>query len=69
MNDDDLRNCFAMFALLKMDWCRGDEAIDAKDCWLIADEMLKARHPEQDEGIASIKKRSYKKKGEHHGPV
>jgi hypothetical protein len=64
MNDEDLRVCFAMFAMLKMDWRRGDEADDAKDCWLIADEMLRAKHPEQDGGIAAIKKRPYKRKAD-----
>lgn len=64
MNDEDLRVCFAMFAMLKMDWRRGDEAEDAKDCWFIADEMIKARYPDQDEGIAAIKKRPYKRKAD-----
>jgi hypothetical protein len=62
MNYEDMRLCFAMFAMLKMDWRRGDEAEDAKDCWFIADEMIKARYQDQDEGIAAIKKRPYKRK-------
>jgi len=62
MNDEDMRVCYAMFAMLKMDWRRGDEAEDAKDCWFIADEMIKARYQDQDEGIAAIKKRPYKRK-------
>jgi hypothetical protein len=60
MNDEDLRVCFAMFAMLKMDWRRGDEADDAKDCWLIADEMIKARRSVPDGGIASLKPRRKK---------
>lgn len=64
MNDEDLRFCFAMFAMLKMDWKRGGEADDAKDCWFIADEMIKAKHADHDDGIASIKKRQYKRKAD-----
>ena len=62
MSEEDMRMCFAMFAMLKVSWDRGEEEHDARDCWKIADEMLKARHPEQDEGIASIGKRQYKRK-------
>jgi len=55
-HDTNLRDLAAMFAMLKMSWHRGEEAEDAKDCWLIADEMIKARNFQQDEGIAAIKK-------------
>jgi hypothetical protein len=66
MSDEDLRICFAMFAMLKMSWHRGDEDMDAKDCWFIADKMLEARNAETsaDEGIVAIKKRKYTRKGE-----
>ena len=59
-HDNNLRDLAAMFAMLKMTWHRGEEAQDARDCWLIADEMMKARHPEQDAGIASLKPRRKK---------
>jgi len=62
MTDEDMRVCFAMFAMLKVTWNRGEEEQDARDCWSIADEMIKAKNLEQDEGIASIKKRQYKRK-------
>jgi hypothetical protein len=62
MSEEDMRMCFAMFAMLKVSWDRGEEESDARDCWKIADEMLRARHLEQDEGIASIRKRQYKRK-------
>jgi hypothetical protein len=62
MSEEDMRMCFAMFAMLKVSWDRGEEENDARDCWRIADEMLKARHLDQDEGIASIRKRQYKRK-------
>jgi len=64
MTDEDMRVCFAMFAMLKMTWDRGDEENDARDCWKIADEMLRARHLEQDEGIAAIKKRQPRRKSD-----
>jgi hypothetical protein len=55
-HDSNLRDLAAMFAMLKMAWHRGEEAEDAKDCWLIADEMIKARNLEPEEGLAAIKK-------------
>lgn len=62
MSEEDLRICFAMFAMLKMSWKRGEEDHDAQDCWFIADKMIAAMTPEEDEGIVAIKKRTYKKK-------
>jgi hypothetical protein len=59
-HDNNLRDLAAMFAMLKMAWHRGDEAEDARDCYLIADEMMKARRSEQDGGIASLKPRRKK---------
>jgi hypothetical protein len=54
MNDEDLRDLFAAFAMMKMSWCRGEEENDASDCWFIADKMLEARK-KQAAGIAAIK--------------
>ena len=62
MSEEDMRMCFAMFAVLKVSWDRGEEENDARDCWKIADEMIRAQNPEQDGGIAAIKKRQYKRK-------
>ena len=62
MNYEEMRVCFAMFAMLKMNWRRGDEEEDAKDCWLIAEEMIKAQNFAHEDGIAAIKKRPYKRK-------
>lgn len=56
MNENDLRDCFAMFAVVGLmhqgkDW-------EAKDAWEIADAMLETRKKEPEEdGIATIKKR------------
>jgi hypothetical protein len=59
-HNDNLRDLAAIFAMFNMAWRRGDEAEDARDCYLIADEMMKARRPEQDAGIASLKPRRKK---------
>jgi hypothetical protein len=56
MNENDLRDCFAMFAVVGLmhqgkDW-------EAKDAWEIADAMLEVRKKEPEEGgITTIKKR------------
>jgi hypothetical protein len=54
MNEDDLRDCFAMFAMVgfmmsNTDW-------DAEDPYKIADKMIEARKPKEDVGIASVKR-------------
>lgn len=51
-----LRHLYAMFAMMKMTWARGDEKSDAEDCFRIADAMLEASEPKE-AGIASIKRR------------
>ena len=55
MNENDLRDCFAMFAMLGF-MSRGS-VWEYKEAWDIADGMLKARKGEVEEGIVSIKKR------------
>lgn len=61
MNEQDrenFRNLFAMFAMMKMTWTRGDEKADAEDCFIIADAMLEASQKKQnDGGISAIKPR------------
>jgi len=61
MDDDNLRSCFAMFAMLKMAWRNGDEDEDASDCWYIADKMLEYRNKEN-VGIKSVKPKYNRKK-------
>jgi hypothetical protein len=53
MNENDLRDCFAMFKSMT--------GVNADDCYRFADEMLLARNKE-DAGIVSIRKKSYAKK-------
>ena len=64
MNDEDLRDCFAMFALLRMSFGDTDIAYSngAEKCYRIADAMLEARNAETEEGIVAIKKRVRKPK-------
>jgi hypothetical protein len=61
MTDDDkyLRDLFAGFAMQKITWKKGEEAEDAKDCYVIADAMMEARKIKED-GIVSIPKRTKK---------
>jgi hypothetical protein len=61
MNEEDLRDCFAMFAMLGLmtsntDW-------EADDPWKIAERVLEARNKAEDDGgITTIKKRKYVRK-------
>jgi hypothetical protein len=54
MNEQDLRDCFAMFALNGL--LSRASAFDVKEVWEIADAMLDARKPKE-VGITAIKRR------------
>jgi hypothetical protein len=43
MTEDDLLDLYALFAMLKMNWDKGEEEKDADDCYVIARAMLLAR--------------------------
>ena len=62
MNENDLRDCFAMFAMVGLMMSNRDW--EAEDPYKIADKMLEARkaEPDDEEGIVSIKKRVRKTK-------
>jgi hypothetical protein len=65
MNENDLRDCFAMFALLRMSFGDTDIAYSngAEKCYRIADAMLEARNTNEELGIAALKtKRKYVRK-------
>jgi hypothetical protein len=47
MNDQDLRDCFAMF--------RAVTGASAEDCYKFADEMMEARQPKE-VGIKTVKR-------------
>ena len=48
MNEQDLRDCFAMFKSMT--------GASAEECYKFADEMLEARKPSE-EGIVAIKRK------------
>jgi hypothetical protein len=58
MNENDLRDCFAMFASLRIGLDGEADVVlaSAERCYTFADAMLEARKPKE-EGIVSIKKR------------
>jgi len=55
MNEQDLRDCFAMFAMMGRSFSDNKD-FDAKMCYLIADAMLKAREPKEEAGITAVKR-------------
>ena len=57
MNDNDLRDCFAMFAMCGL-LMRGDNKLDsiAQGAFILADEMLEARKPKEETGIVAVKR-------------
>lgn len=59
MNEEDLRDCFAMFALAGA--VMAGKSRSAEDIWAIADEMMEARKPKEESGIAAIKPRVRKR--------
>jgi hypothetical protein len=66
MNEEDLRDCFAMFSMVGLVMAYKDnhtEAVLAERAYTIADAMLEARNKDNDEkelGIAAVKpKRKY----------
>jgi hypothetical protein len=64
MNENDLRDCFAMFAMLRiaLDGDIDIQEASAKRCWRMADAMLATRNaePEQEVGIVAAKSRRKK---------
>ena len=63
MNEEDLRDCFAMFAmqaLLRVDYEDSGYRLPlgvAEDAYTVADAMLEARKPKDEAGIAAVKPR------------
>jgi hypothetical protein len=57
LNEEDLRDCFAMFAMLGIVMKHGSEReLLEDDAYLMADRMLQARKPKDEAGIASVKR-------------
>lgn len=63
MNENDLRDCFAMFALMRMSFNDAEIAYSngAERCYKIADAMMEARKPKKESGIVAVKRSSIKK--------
>jgi hypothetical protein len=57
MNDQDLRDCFAMFAMNGMLSSGLRDYSVAKTAYKMADEMLEARKPEETVGLPAIKRK------------
>jgi hypothetical protein len=59
MNEEELRDCFAMFAVVGVAH-KGvyEEDIDniAKKAFMLADAMMEARKPKDESGIAAVKR-------------
>jgi hypothetical protein len=72
MSEDDLRDCFAMFAMMAVMPVMGGKTIGvgqeegnaqfANMCFSLADAMLEARKPKEEAGLPAIRRRV--KKGE-----
>ncbi len=54
MNEEDLRDCFAMFIVNGL--ISRASVFDMKEVWEMADAMLEARNKEPEEGIVKIKR-------------
>lgn len=59
MSDEELRDCFAMFALAGA--VMSGRSRTAEEVWQIADDMMEARKPKEEAGIAAIKPRTRKR--------
>ena len=63
MNDEDLRDLFAAFALISKAWIMPDLQAHAKNCYAIADAMIEAKYAKPEEvGITTVIKRTRKSK-------
>jgi len=59
MNEQDLRDCFAMFAMVGL--IMRDKVCDAEEAWFVADKMLEARKANEEQGIAAAKPKRVRK--------
>lgn len=61
MNENDLRDCFAMFALMGYIVKRDIDPHMFETCYNVADAMIKARNAKDETGIVAVKRSSTKK--------
>lgn len=60
MNDEDLRDLFAAFAMFACTGNEGDYDSDARACYKAADAMIRAKYNEEEPeevGIAAVKRK------------
>jgi hypothetical protein len=55
MNDEDLRDLFAAFAMISKAWIPDNINEHAQNCYALADAMLRAKHAEKEIGITAAK--------------
>lgn len=62
MDDEDLRDLFAAFAMVSNAWIPPDLQAHARNCYRIADAMIEAKYADNvpEVGIAAVKKRKTK---------
>lgn len=60
MNDEDLRDFFAAFAMISQAWMSGKDDVDAARCYAKADAMLAERSRIPEDGIAAVVKKRRK---------
>jgi hypothetical protein len=60
MNETDLRDCFAMFAMMGLVINENRSAVPEM-AYQLADAMLEARKPKEESGIIAVKRSSTKK--------
>jgi hypothetical protein len=54
MNDEDLRDLFAAFAMISKAWIPDNIDDHAENCYALADAMIRAKYAAPDAGIASV---------------
>jgi hypothetical protein len=54
MNENDLRDCFAMFIVNGL--ISRASVFDMREVWEMADAMLEARKPKEESGIVAVKR-------------
>jgi hypothetical protein len=61
VNEQDLRDCFAMFIVCGMVMKYNE--VDPNTIWKMADEMLEARKPKEKSGIIAVKRSPTTRRG------
>ena len=57
MDDEDLRDLFAGFAMISRAWVPSNIEDHAKNCYRLADAMIEAKYAAPDTGITTVKRK------------